>query len=117
MSYTDELSDSYRELPYGIYDNATDSDRKRNIHDYQRFEVYPPYPWDFSEDIDRSQEDPRRFCLAAKSAGIMRHRRAEDKPRYREEITYEEWVRRNQGKPGFVNHLEDLLNAKTKTSG
>jgi len=116
MSYTDELSDSYRTLPYGITDNATDADRKRNVHDYYRFEVYPAYPWKFDKEIDRTQEDPRRFCIAAKSAGMMKSRRAEDRKGYEERITYAEWLRRNQSKPGFRNHLEELLNGKRQTS-
>ena len=57
MAKVEELNDVYKKLPYCVEkDEAT--------QEIKAHEIYPPFPWKFDEDIDRSKDNPKLFSFA-----------------------------------------------------
>lgn len=116
MPMVEDYDPLNKELPYCVVDLASDEEKKKGIHDIRIYETYPAFPWKFDKDIDHSGDNHKFFYQAVKNAGLVKHIRAEDKRQIEPPITYLEWLRRNQDKEGFINHLEEMLNGKRQTS-
>lgn len=99
----DQLKDSYKKMHYGV---GNFGDEKNP--DYRRFKVYPAYPWK-DDGTDHLDDNAWFFFQSAEKAGLVEHVRKADEAKSDEPLlTYTEWVKLHQNKPGWVNNLEDF---------
>ena len=106
MIVLDDLSDFCRKMNFCVYDRATEAEKKKKQHNYERLLVYPAFPWKFDKDLDRSAEDPGVFFRACEDNGMIRHIRKIDERAEGLTMTYEQWLAKHKDEPGFVNHME-----------
>lgn len=102
--YLDELDEKYKIMYYGLGDFSEGD--KKGIKDIRRFSCYPPYPWKSGEHF---ADDPKVFWKACENAGLVKSVRKEDiENRYEQTLTYEQWLAKHEGEPGFVNNMVDV---------
>ena len=108
MNDLNQLSSANRQMPCCIGDLADEAQKKKGIHDIQRFSVYPAYPW-LADGTDHSQDNARVFSDIARQSGVMRDVRAEDRKNDERPISYTQWLERHRNEPGWVNNLDTTI--------
>ncbi len=102
----------YGEMHECVYDAAPENEQKQGTHDIRTVKCYPAFPWKQEEGVSHIEDDPVFFGQVAEKAGKMQFVRAADKQETEKPITYEEWVKRHENEPGWVNNLEGESSVK-----
>lgn len=103
--FLNELDDKNRTMYFCIVNRS----EKKDQPDYRRMTVYPAFPWKMVKGVDYKSEDPKVFFQACEDAGMVKHvRKIDDEEKKGLTITYEQWLKKHENEPGFVDRMSNL---------